>query len=444
MMQGMMNNCWFRVKVKVCRPHRGEIGLMFEHPTQPGNQSGGWMVRQKHMATAEAPAQKLKKSTSTPFMSTTTEHYTMSQVRKHASRDSAWIVVHGQVYDCTAFVKDHPGGSDSILVNAGADCTEEFDAIHSDHAKALLDTYRIGELITSGYVSDASVHGASDLSHLAPIREVVHVPVPVALANPREKVQCTLVSKKSISHDVRIFRFALPSADQLLGLPVGKHIFLCATIDGKLCMRAYTPTSPVDVVGHFELLIKVYFKGEHPKFPNGGLMSQHLDSLPIGSVLDIKGPLGHIHYTGCGNFLMDGSKKRFARRLAMIAGGTGITPMYQVIQAVLEDPEDLTEMHLVYANRSEDDILLQEELDGWASRRPGQFKVWYVIDQSKREGWRYSTGFITESILREHIPVGGSDDTLALACGPPPMIQFAIVPNLEKMKYDTANSLLLF
>ncbi|KAG6484257.1 nitrate reductase [NADH]-like [Zingiber officinale] len=443
-LMGMMNNCWFRVKVKVCRPHKGEIGLMFEHPTQPGNQSGGWMVRQKHMATAEAPAQKLKKSTSTPFMNTAAEHYTMSQVRKHASRDSAWIIVHGQVYDCTAFIKDHPGGPDSILVNAGTDCTEEFDAIHSDHAKALLDTYRIGELISSGYVSDASVHGASDLSHLATIREAVPAPVPVTLVNPREKVQCTLVSKKSISHDVRLFRFALPSADHLLGLPVGKHIFLCSTIDGKFCMRAYTPTSPVDVVGHFELLIKVYFKGEHPKFPNGGLMSQHLDSLSIGSVLDIKGPVGHINYTGCGNFLIEGSKKRFARRLAMIAGGTGITPMYQVIQAVLQDPEDQTEMHLVYANRSEDDILLQEELDGWASRRPEQFKVWYVIDQSKREGWRYSTGFITESILREHIPVGGRDDTLVLACGPPPMIQFAIMPNLEKMKYDTTNSLLLF
>ncbi|KAG6511813.1 nitrate reductase [NADH]-like [Zingiber officinale] len=441
-LMGMMNNCWFKVKVNVCRPHKGEIGLMFEHPTQPGNQSGGWMVRQKHIETAEAPSQKLKKSTSTPFMNTATKQYTMSEVRKHASRDSAWIVVHGHVYDCTAFVKEHPGGADSILINAGADCTEEFDAIHSDKAKALLDVYRIGELILTGYVSDASVHGASELSHLATIREAVRAPP--ALVNPREKVKCTLVSKKSISHDVRKFRFELPSTDQVLGLPVGKHIFLCDTIDDKLCMRAYTPTSPVDELGHFELVVKIYFKGEHPKFANGGLMSQHLDSLPIGAVLDVKGPLGHIQYTGCGNFLIDGSKRPTVRRLAMIAGGTGITPMYQVIQTVLQDPEDPTEMHLVYANRSEEDILLWEELEEWARLRPEQFKVWYVINEAKREGWRYSTGFITESILREHIPMGGANETLALACGPPPMIQFAVVPNLEKLKYDTANSLLVF
>ncbi|CAL9099680.1 unnamed protein product [Musa acuminata var. zebrina] len=436
---GMMNNCWFKVKMKVCRPHKGEIGLVFEHPTQPGNQSGGWMARQKHLETSEAAF--LKKSTSTPFMNTATKQHTMSEVHKHASSHSAWIVVHGHVYDCTAFVKDHPGGADSILINAGCDCTEEFDAIHSDKAKALLDTYRIGELIPSGYVSDTSLHGSGNFSHLASIIEISRSP---ALMNPSERVQCKLVAKKTVSHDVRLFRFALPSADQVLGLPVGKHIFLCATIDGKLCMRPYTPTSPVDEIGHFELLIKVYFKGENPKFPNGGLMSQHLESLPIGSTLDVKGPLGHIEYAGCGNFLIDG-KHRLARRLAMIAGGTGITPVYQVIQAVLRDPEDRTEMHLVYANRSEDDILLRDELDGSAREHPEQLKVWYVINEAKRrDEWRYSTGFVTEGILREHIPMGGCDDALALACGPPPMIQFAVVPNLEKMKYDTATSLLLF
>jgi nitrate reductase (NAD(P)H) len=120
--------------------------------------------------------------------------------------------------------------------------------------------------------------------------------------------------------------------------------------------------------------------------------------------------------------------------------------MYQVIQAVLRDqPEDETEMHLVYANRTEDDILLRDELDRWAAEYPDRLKVWYVIDQVKRpeDGWKFSVGFVTEDILRAHVPEGG-DDTLALACGPPPMIKFAISPNLEKMKYDMANSFISF
>lgn len=120
---------------------------------------------------------------------------------------------------------------------------------------------------------------------------------------------------------------------------MGKHIFLCGKIDGKLCMRGYTPTSIADQMGYFELVVKIYFKDVNPRFPNGGLMSQHLESLPIGSVLDVKGPLGHIEYTGKGNFTVHGDQNKFARRLAMIAGGTGITPIYQVMLEIFGVPQ---------------------------------------------------------------------------------------------------------
>lgn len=439
---GMMNNCWFRVKTNVCRPHRGEIGIVFEHPTQPGNKSGGWMARERHFE--DGGGLTLKRTTSTPFMNTASKMYSMSEVKKHNSAESAWIVVRGQVYDATPFLKDHPGGSDSILINAGTDCTEEFDAIHSDKAKKLLEDYRIGELMTTGYTSDSSTPGNSlhgGTQYLAPITETAPLKN-VALVDPREKVPCKLTEKVSISHDVRKFRFALPSKDQVLGLAVGKHLFLCPTIDNKLCMRAYTPTSSIDEVGYFDLVVKIYFKGQHPRFPNGGLMSQYLDSLELGSILEVKGPLGHIEYTGKGNFLVHG-KTKFAKKLAMIAGGTGITPIYQVMQAILKDPEDDTEMYVVYANRTEDDILLREELDQWAEEHKDRVKVWYVVEKSTTEGWQYDTGFITESILRDHVPASGKD-VLALTCGPPPMIQFAVQPNLQKMGYDIKEQLLIF
>ena len=443
----MMTNCWFRVKVNVCRPSNGEIGLAFEHPVQPGNQPGGWMAQQKHIESAEAagaasPPALPPRSTSaaTSTTNTASNQFTMSEVRKHASKDSAWIVVHGHVYDCTEYLKDHPGGADSILINAGTDCTEEFDAIHSDKAKDLLGAYRIGDLLVTAAGTEQASH--SHLEH-APIGGPAP-PVVVALSNPREeKVPCRLVAKTVLSRDVRLFRFALPSSGQVLGLPVGKHIFVCASIDGKLCMRAYTPTSSVDEVGHFDLLVKVYFKNENPKFPDGGRMTQYLDSLPIGARVDVKGPVGHVEYAGRGGLVIDGEPRR-AGRLVMVAGGSGITPIYQVIQAVLRDqPEDPTEMHLVYANRTEDDILLRGELDRWAAEYPDRLKVWYVISQVKRpEEWKYSVGVVTEAILREHVPEGGAG-TLALVCGPPLMIQFAVSPTLEKMKHHV-DSVIVF
>jgi nitrate reductase (NAD(P)H) len=443
-LMGMMNNCWFRVKISVCKPHKGEVGLIFEHPTQPGNQSGGWMEREKCVKSLSYSSQTLKKSISTPLMNTASKVYTNSDLKKHNSPESAWIVVHGNVYDCTPFIKEHPGGADSILINAGTDCTEEFEAIHSDKAKNMLESYRIGELTTtSGYISDSpdnSVHGVSSFTHLASITELA--PERNIALVPREKIPCKLVAKTSISRDSRIFRFELPMKDQVLGLAVGKHIYLCAKIDGKLCMRAYTPSSSVDVVGYFELVVKIYFKGENDKFPNGGQMSQYLENLPLNSTIDVKGPVGHIEYTGKGNFTVSG-KQKFAKKLAMIAGGTGITPIYQVMQAVLMDPEDETEMSLVYANRTENDVLLKEELDKWAEEYPDRVKIWYVVSNTITEGWKYSVGRITEGIMREHLP-GTSDDALALVCGPPPMIQFTVSPNLEKMGYDVKNSLLVF
>ncbi|XP_031498138.1 nitrate reductase [NADH] 1-like [Nymphaea colorata] len=449
-LMGMMNNCWFRVKINVCKPHRGEVGLVFEHPTLPGNQSGGWMARQKHLEMSEA-AQAMKKSVSTPFMNTSAKKFTMSEVKRHCTEESAWIVIHDHVYDCTAFLKDHPGGADSILINAGADCTDEFDAIHSDKAKAMLDAYRIGELLPTGYSSSASassspntsVHGAFNLLHLSTINETAAPSRPAALV-PREKIPCRLVSKTAISPDVRVFRFELPSTDQVLGLPVGKHIMVSATIDGKLCIRAYTPVSPVDQVGHFDLLVRVYYKGVNPTFPKGGLMSQHLDSLPLGSTVDIKGPVGHIEYAGRGSFKLGQGKRRHAKRLAMIAGGTGITPIYQVIQAVLSDPSDETQMHLVYANRSEEGILLREELDGWARQHPTRLKVWYVVSQCGRDDWDYSVGHVTEEVLRGNIPEGSTPETLALVCGPPAMLELAVLPNLVKLGYDVKDSCLQF
>lgn len=42
--------------------------------------------------------------------------------------------MHLQIYDSTPFLAEHPGGADSIIIVAGADATEDFNAIHSKKA----------------------------------------------------------------------------------------------------------------------------------------------------------------------------------------------------------------------------------------------------------------------------------------------------------------------
>ena len=48
--------------------------------------------------------------------------------------------------------------------------------------------------------------------------------------------------------------------------------------------------------------------------------------------------------------------------------------------------------------------------------------------------WSYSTGFVSEDMVREHL-FAASPSSIALMCGPPPMIKFACMPNLAKLGY---------
>ena len=50
-------------------------------------------------------------------------------------------------------------------------------------------------------------------------------------------------------------------------------------------------------------------------------------------------------------------------------------------------------------------------------------------------GWKYSEGFVSADMIQAHLPPP-ADDTLICMCGPPPMIQFACQPNLDKLGYS--------
>lgn len=53
-----------------------------------------------------------------------------SEIEKHTSKESCWVVISGQVYDLSGFLAEHPGGARAILKVAGTDATEEFELIH--------------------------------------------------------------------------------------------------------------------------------------------------------------------------------------------------------------------------------------------------------------------------------------------------------------------------
>lgn len=148
------------------------------------------------------------------------------------------------------------------------------------------------------------------------------------LVDPNEKYFLPLVEKEEISPDTRKFRFALPSKEHILGLPVGQHIHLSATINGELVIRSYTPVSSDADKGFVDLVVKIYHRNVHPKFPDGGKMTQFLDEMKIGEKIAFRGPSGKLQYLGNGKFSIKKLRKDppqivSVKKVNMIAGGSG-------------------------------------------------------------------------------------------------------------------------
>ncbi|XP_025784121.1 NADH-cytochrome b5 reductase 2 isoform X1 [Puma concolor] len=260
----------------------------------------------------------------------------------------------------------------------------------------------------------------------------------ITLQDSETKYPLPLIEKEQISHNTRRFRFGLPSPDHVLGLPVGNYIHLLARIDGALVVRAYTPVSSDDDQGFVDLIIKVYFKNVHPNYPEGGKMTQYLENMKIGDTVLFRGPTGRLFYHEPGKFSIKPYKtsdpeEKVVSHLGMIAGGTGITPMLQLIRHITKNPDDRTRMSLIFANQTEEDILVRKELEEVARTRPEQFSLWYTLDRPP-VGWKYSSGYITANMIKEHLPPPGQS-TFILVCGPLPLIQTAAHPNLEKLGY---------
>ncbi|KAJ5178049.1 Cytochrome b5 [Penicillium coprophilum] len=218
---------------------------------------------------------------------------------------------------------------------------------------------------------------------------------------PKSYKKLPLVQKDQLSPNVYRFVFQLPNKQDVIGLPIGQHVAIKAMINGASVSRSYTPTSNNLDLGRLELVIKCY--------PDGLLTGQYLESLQIGDKVEFRGPKGAMKY-----------HNGLCKKIGMIAGGTGITPMYQLIRAICEDDRDTTEISLIYANRSEEDILLRRELESFARGYPKNFKLWYMLDHPP-DNWAYGKGYVTGDVMAARLP-GPAPDTKIMLCGPPGMV----------------------
>lgn len=251
---------------------------------------------------------------------------------------------------------------------------------------------------------------------------------------------------EQLSEDTRRYTISLPKGMKRVGLATCQHLQLVFHFNNRLVVRPYTPTRPVfhaEEDSTFDLVVKTYFPDQSQP---GGTRSNILDCLRPDEEIEVKGPTGEIKYIGQGTFKIDEKEYHFCN-ISLIVGGSSITPGYQLISRILRskdqgEEEDKTKIKVIDANKRQGDILLRDDLDQLAKNHPGQFQITHVLSHPG-ENWAGEKGHVTKEILQEHA-FGPEDVNVALLCGPPTMIQKAVLPALKEIGYKEGDNLFGF
>jgi cytochrome-b5 reductase len=219
----------------------------------------------------------------------------------------------------------------------------------------------------------------------------------VARIKTKEPTSYQLTAITQDTHDTKTFCFGLPAVATLDMLP-GDYLYVHATINGKSVKRPYTPSSMPGATGSFDLTVKRY---------ETGLISKYLHEPKVGNSLLMSGPNQGGHW-------VDG----MAKKVGFVAGGTGITPMISIIRWILAQRQG-AELFLVFANKTEADIIFRQEWDRNV-REHSNFHCYHILEQPP-VGWSQGIGRITDDVLGRHLP-SPNPETVIFLCGPPPMV----------------------
>eukprot|EP00928_Gymnodinium_smaydae_P025943 TRINITY_DN20518_c0_g1_i1.p1 TRINITY_DN20518_c0_g1~~TRINITY_DN20518_c0_g1_i1.p1 ORF type:complete len:291 (-),score=56.58 TRINITY_DN20518_c0_g1_i1:44-916(-) len=175
-----------------------------------------------------------------------------------------------------------------------------------------------------------------------------------------QEAKCT--QNQFHTKDTRLITLKLPGNWNEKG-PVA-NVSVRATIaspDGATTVgRPYNPLS-ADSGDSITLLVKKYA---------GSKMGSHLHALKVGESVQVRGPNVQWAY----------ERGKYCN-YAMVAGGTGITPIAQAADRILKD-DAAASVTMVTFNKTADDILLRRELTRMQVMYPGRFSVTHVVESS--------------------------------------------------------------
>ena len=215
-------------------------------------------------------------------------------------------------------------------------------------------------------------------------------------------VDLKLTKKMKLTHDTSYYTFDFGNKDAESGLITASCVLTkYVTAKGNNVIRPYTPVSDPSQKGTVDFIIKTYEQGK---------MSKHIDELKEGDTLSFKGPIVKWKW----------EPNQFDS-VALIGGGTGITPLWQLLHTIASNPADKTKVQLFYGSQSVDDIIARKEIDEIAAAHPDQVQVFYYIDNGKDDASKHIIkGYIDKEALQKNLPAP-SPKLKVFVCGPPGM-----------------------
>lgn len=202
-----------------------------------------------------------------------------------------------------------------------------------------------------------------------------------------------------VTHDTYHLRFT--PAEPLNAAP-GQAVEMTLDRDGwRDEGRPFTPVSLADAP-HVDFVIKTY--------PDRHGVTEQIATLRPGEKVTLGAPFGAFEDKGPG---------------LIVAGGAGITPFLPMLQAHVRTHGSAEGFKLLFANRTEDDIILPETL----TSMKGLDVTFLVTDEDAADHPRAEAAALTRDALERHVPEGV--DT-AYVCGPPEMVD-AVSAHLKEM-----------
>ena len=161
----------------------------------------------------------------------------------------------------------------------------------------------------------------------------------------------------------------------------GQYLTLQLTLNGKPERRAYSlcnlPT---------ENQLKVTVK-ETPD----GYFSKHINrELEVGDLVEVLPPRG--------NFTFEADVNQ-QRHIVCFAGGSGITPIFSILQSALEN-EPNSKVTLFYGNRRQDDIIFKKQLHQ-LEQNYTQFELIHILSDEEPSDFTKFYGFIDAEKVKQ-------------------------------------------